>query len=611
MILNTNQRKKKLDRETANCDWLELRSARVPGTMRNRMSACIVLLFAVFTLSAQTPSAAVPGQLARPSVPHFRDVSQEAGLSTLPHTNLDRRSVIETMGGGGVAFLDCENTGKLDIAVVNDSSIDRYLAGGDPMITLYRQDGNGETLHFTDVTAAAGLTTRGWATGIAVADYDNDGLPDIYVTGYGHNVLYHNLGGCKFADVTAKAGVGGGGFSAGAAWADYDRDGFVDLYVARYVSTDPRHLPDPKKTVYKNALTELPDKMPGETNFLYRNRGDGTFEEVAAKAGVQNTQKAHGMGICWGDFDGDGWPDLYVTNDAYSNFMFHNKRAGAFEEIGIYSGTAYGEMGQTYGNMACDFADLDHTGRFDLFVTRFADQPASLYMNDGHNEFHDVADRAGIAAPTTPLVKWGANFADFDNSGWRDILMASGNFSTLLNGAPGEPPFAEPIELFLNETNGKFREVAAAAGLNAGPLQSRRGTAVGDVNNDGRLDILVFNAGAPPSLFLNETRNDNHWITLRLVGTKSNRMAIGARVTVTVGAVNQADEVRAGGSYLSTSDPRLHFGLGSAASFDRIEVSWPSGLLEQFPAGSGDRFVSLVEGSGAALPSGQAPPKEK
>ena len=579
--------------------------------MRNRTSACVVLLFSAFILSAQTPSVAVPKQLAQPSVPHFRDVSAEAGLGTVPHTNLDRRYVIETMSGGGVAFLDCDNNGKLDIAVVNDSSIDRYLAGGDPMITLYRQDGNGKTLHFTDVTAAAGLTTKGWATGIAVADYDNDGLPDIYVTGYGHNVLYHNLGGCKFADVTAKAGVGGGGFSAGAAWADYDRDGFVDLYVARYVFSDPRHLPDPQRMVYKNALAELPDKMTGETNLLYRNRGDGTFEEVAAKAGVQNTQKAHGMGICWGDFDGNGWPDLFVTNDAYSNFLFHNKRVGTFEDIGLYSGTALGEMGQTYGNMACDFADLDHNGRFDLFVTRFADQPASLYINDGHNQFHDVADRAGIAAPTSPLVKWGTNFADFDNSGWQDLLMASGNFSTLLDGVPGEPPFVEPIELFLNETNGKFLEVAAAAGLNAGPLQSRRGTAVGDVNNDGRLDILVFNVGAPPSLFLNETRNDNHWITLHLVGTKSNRMAIGARVTVTTGNVNQVDEVRAGGSYLSTSDPRLHFGLGSAASFDRIEVLWPSGLLEQFPGGPGDRFLSLVEGSGTALPSGQAPPKEK
>ncbi len=579
--------------------------------MRNRTSECIVLLFSVCTLSAQIPAAAVPKQLAQPSVPHFRDVSQEVGLRTIPHTNLDRRYVIETMSGGGVAFLDCDNNGKLDIAVVNDSSIDRYLAGGDPMITLYREDGNEKAPHFTDVTAAAGLTTKGWATGVAVADYDNDGLPDIYVTGYGHNVLYHNLGGCRFSDVTAKAGVGGGGFSAGAAWADYDRDGFVDLYVARYVSTDPRHLPDPQRKVYKSVLTELPGTMPGETNFLYRNRGDGTFEEVAAKSGVQNTQRAHGMGICWGDFDGDGWPDLYVTNDGYRNFLFHNRRTGTFEDIGLYSGTAYGEMGQTFGNMACDVADLEHNGRFDLVVTRFAGQPASLYINDGHNEFQDVADRAGIAAPTLPLVKWGANFADFDNSGWQDLFIASGNFSTLLNGVPGEPPFVEPIELFLNETNGKFREVAAATGLNAGPLESRRGTALGDVNNDGRLDILVFNVGAPPSLFLNETRNDNHWITLHLVGTKSNRMAIGARVAVITGNVEQLDEVRAGGSYLSTSDPRLHFGLGSAAAFDRIEVLWPSGLFEQFPGGLGDRFVSLVEGSGTALHAGQDLLKEK
>jgi enediyne biosynthesis protein E4 len=570
----------------------------------------MTLLFSGFALGAQTSSVTVPGPLVQPSVPHFRDVSAEAGLLTVPHTNLDRRYVIETMSGGGVAFLDCENNGKLDIAVVNDSSIERYLAGGDTMITLYQQDGNGKSLHFTDVTATAGLTTRGWATGIAVADYDNDGLPDIYVTGYGHNVLYHNLGGCKFADVTAKAGVGGGGFSAGAAWADYDRDGFVDLYVARYVSTDPRHLPDPQQKAYKNVLTELPNNMPGETNLLYRNRGDGTFEEVAGKTGVQNTQKAHGMGICWGDFDGDGWPDLFVTNDAYNNFLFHNKRGGAFEDIGVYSGTAFGEMGQTFGNMACDYADLEHNGRFDLFVTRFAGQPASLYMNEGHDEFHDVADRAGIAVPTSPLVKWGASFADFDNSGWHDLFMASGNFSTLLDGVPGEPPFVEPIELFLNQTNGTFREVADAAGLNVGQLKSRRGTALGDVNNDGRLDVLVFNVGAPPSLFLNETKNDNHWITLHLVGTKSNRMAIGARVTVTTGNVKQVDEVRAGGSYLSTSDPRLHFGLGSSASFDRIDVLWPSGLIEQFPGGLGDRSISLVEGTGKALAAGQAPAKK-
>jgi hypothetical protein len=577
--------------------------------MSIRTSASLLLLVSAFPLGAQTPPAPSPKPLAQPSIPHFRDLSADVGLRTIPHTNLDRRYVIETMSGGGVAFLDCNNDGKLAIAVVNDSTIDRYLAGGDPMITLYRQNGPANTLHFADATTAAGLSTKGWATGIAVADYDNDGLPDIYVTGYGHNVLYHNLGGCKFEDVTAKAGVAGANFSAGAAWADYDRDGFVDLYVARYVSTDPLHLPDPHRTIYKNILTELPDRMPGQTNLLYRNRGDGTFEEVAAKAGVQNPNNAHGMGICWADLDADGWPDLYVTNDASNNFQFRNKHDGTFEDVGLYSGTAYGEMGQTFGNMACDVADLNHTGRFDIFVTRFAAQPASLYTNDGQNEFHDAADRAGLAAPTTPLVKWGTNFADFDNSGWLDLLMASGNFSILLDGAPGEPPFVEPIELFLNQTDGTFREVAAKTGLNAGPPQSRRGTALGDVRNNGRLDVLVFNVGAPPSLFLNETKNDNHWITLHLVGTKSNRMAIGARVTVTTGNVTQTDEVRAGSSYLSTSDPRLHFGLGTAVSFDRIQVQWPSGLIEQFPPAPANQFITLTEGHGSKLPPTQLPPK--
>ncbi|MGC9197983.1 MAG: CRTAC1 family protein [Acidobacteriaceae bacterium] len=559
---------------------------------------------AIRAQAAPTRTAASTSEpLAQPSVPHFRDVAAAVGLRTVPHTKLDRRAIIETMSGGGVAFLDCDNDGKLDIAVVNDSSIDGYLAGGDPMITLYHQDGAGKTLHFTDITKAAGLTTKGWANGIAVADYDNDGLPDIFVTGYGHNVLYHNLGGCRFEDVTAKAGVAGGGFSVGAAWADYDHDGFVDLFVSRYVDTDPRHLPTPNQAVYKGTLTQLPDAMHGETDLLYHNRGDGTFEEVAAKAGVENQEKAHGMGVLWGDFSGDGWPDLFVTNDGSLNFLFQNHGNGTFEEIGLSAGVGAGDMGQIYGNMAGDAADIDHNGRLDLFVTRFAHQPASLYMNDGNETFHDAASEAGIAVRSTAPVKWGTNFADFDNSGWQDILMASGNFSSLLDKEPGEPPFGEPIELFLNRTNGTFKEVGDATALNSGPLQSRRGTAVGDVNNDGKLDILVFNVGAPPSLFVNETRNDNHWITLRLMGTKSNRMAIGARVTVTTGSIKQMAEVRSGSSYLSSSDPRLHFGVGSAGKIDRIEVAWPSGLTESFQNVAVDRFLTLREGTGSALPA--------
>jgi enediyne biosynthesis protein E4 len=526
----------------------------------------------------------------------FRDIGPEAGLTTVPQTTTKRRYIVDTMNGGGVALFDCNNDGKLDIAVVRDSSIERNLAGGDLMVTLYKQDGTGNKLHFTDITASSGMLTRGWATGLAVADFDNDGLPDLYVTGYGHNVLYHNLGNCKFEDVTAKAGVGGGGFSVGAAWADYDRDGHVDLFVARYVSTDVRHLPDPKTTLYKGVLVELPDGMPGDTDLLYRNRGDGTFEEVAKKAGVSNAQKLHGMGVVWGDYDDDGWPDLFVTNDGAYNYMFHNLRNGTFEEIGLPSGTASGEDGQVYGNMAADFGDFDHDGKLDLIVTRYGRQPASLFRNQGHDEFLDVAYKTGLAAKTFWPVKWGTGFGDFDNDGWPDIVIACGNFSSLLNGLPDEPPFKEPLQLFRNNKGQSFQEIADQAGLNDGPAQSRRGTAFGDVNNDGNLDALVFNVAGPPSLFLNETRNQNHRILLRLIGTKSNRMAIGARVTVTTADTVQVEEVRGGGSYLSSNDTRLHFGLGRSTSITNLEVRWPSGLVQKFQNVSADAIYNLTEG---------------
>ncbi len=252
----------------------------------------------------------------KPAV-RFRDIATQAGLTTVPHSSSYRRYVLDTMAGGGIALFDCDNEGKLDIALVNDSTIDQYMNGGDFMITLYHQDPDSPTPHFTDITRAAGLTTKGWGMGIAVGDYDNDGLPDLYLTGYDHNVLYHNLGGCKFEDVTKKAGLEVGGFSTGAAWADYNGDGFLDLFVARYVHTDVHHLPNPAKSAgYKGVLVELPDTMEGETDFLFRNRGDGTFEDVSEKAGVNDPHKLHGMGVVWGDYDGDGWPDLFVTNDS-------------------------------------------------------------------------------------------------------------------------------------------------------------------------------------------------------------------------------------------------------------------------------------------------------
>ena len=541
------------------------------------------------------------------SLIRFRDVAQEVGLTTVPQTTTKRRYIVDTMNGGGVALFDCNNDGKLDIAVVRDSSIERNLAGGDLMVTLYQQDGTGNKIHFSDVTASSGMLTKGWATGLAVADFDNDGLPDLYVSGYGHNVLYHNLGGCKFEDVSAKAGVAGGGFSAGAAWADYDRDGNVDLFVARYVSTDVHHLPDPKTTLYKGVLVELPDGMPGETDLLYRNRGDGTFEEVSKKAGVSNPQKLHGMGVVWGDYDGDGWPDLFVTNDGAYNYLFHNLRNGTFDEIGLASGTASGEDGQVYGNMAADFGDFDRDGKLDLFVTRYGRQPASLFWNQGHDEFADLASRVGLSAKTFWPVKWGSGFGDFDNDGWPDILIASGNFSSLLDGLPDEPPYKEPLQLFRNLGDKSFEEIADKSGMNAGPAQSRRGTAFGDVNNDGNLDVLVFNVAGPPSLFLNETKNHNHRILLRLIGVRSNKMAIGARVIVTTADAAQVDEVRGGGSYLSSNDTRLHFGLGKSTSIRNLEVRWPSGSIQSFHDLACDALYEVTEGQSirktASLPA--------
>jgi len=576
------------------------------GCITLLVSGCIVVPsgFGQAASGATQPSARGGSKTGRTeskavSTISFRDISREAGLTTVPHSSTDRRYIVETMGGGGIALFDCDNDGRLDIAVVNDTTIDRYLASGDPMVTLYHQDGSGEHIHFTDITKAAGLTTRGWGMAIAVGDYDNDGLPDLYVTGYGHNVLYHNLGGCRFENVTDRAGVKLGGFSTGAAWADYDRDGHIDLFVARYVHVDLRHLPTltPKAEADATDMLEVPDKMEGEIDFLLRNRGDGTFEDVSVKAAVDNQAKLHGMGVVWGDYDNDGWPDLLVANDDGANYLYHNLGNGSFEDEGTTTGVAYGPNGEVFGNMAGDFGDFDRDGRLDLIATRYRRQPVSLYRND-QIAFTDIATQKGLARDTQATVKWGVGFGDFDNDGWPDILIANGNFSSLVEALATEPKFREPIQLFRNIEGRLFEDVANQAGLNAGPLQSRRGTAFGDINNDGNLDFVVFNAGGPPSLFINETRNANHRVLFRLVGSKSNRMAIGARVAVSAGGMTQIDEVRGGGSYNSSSDTRLHFGLGGEAIMSKIEVHWPSGLHQEFQNVPSDAIYEIDEEQG-------------
>jgi hypothetical protein len=529
----------------------------------------------------------------------FREISRQAGLTTMPHSSTERRFIVETMGGGGIALLDCDNDGKLDIAVVNDTTIGRYLAGGDPMITLYHQDGRGRDIHFTDMTRQAGLTTRGWGMAIAVGDYDNDGRPDLYVTGYGHNVLYHNLGGCKFEDVSERAGVKSGGFSTGAAWADYDGDGRLDLFVDRYVHVDLHHLPEltPVAAADATSMLQLPDKMEGETDFLLRNRGDGTFEDVSKKAGVSDLAKLHGMGVEWGDYDDDGKPDLFVTNDAGPNYLYHNLGAGRFEDTGVTTGAAFGPNGEIFGNMAGDFGDFNRDGRLDLITTRYSRQPVSLYENEQLG-FIDVAGETGLARATMMPVKWGTGFGDFDNDGWPDMVIANGNFSSLMDRLKTEAKFREPLQLFRNLQGHSFEDVSNEAGLNAGLLQSRRGIALGDINNDGNLDFVAFNVDGPPSLFINETRNANHRVLFHLVGSKSNRMAIGARVTLNAGGMMQVDEVRGGGGYNSSNDTRLHFGLGEAAVMSKVEVRWPSGLRQEFQNVPADAIYQIDEGRG-------------
>ena len=543
-------------------------------------------------------SAPLTGQAAPTAPIRFQDISAQAGLTTVPYSSMKQRYVVESTSGG-VGLFDCDNDGKLDIAVVNDSTIDSARHGGDPMVTLYHQDAN---LRFTDITKAAGLTRRGWGMGVAVGDYDNDGLPDLYVTGYGGNVLYHNLGNCRFEDVTDRAGVRGGAFGTGAAWADYDRDGQLDLFVSRYVRTDLDHLPTAETNApnffHKGIRVESPWTMSGESDLLFHNRGGGTFEEVSKRAGVSDPEHRDGLGVVWGDYDNDGWPDLYVANDAGPNFLYRNRHDGTFEEVAMLSGVALGAEGQQFGSMGVDFGDFDHDGQLDIVVANYADQPKELYWNRGTLGFIDLTWASHIGKSSLPYVSWGTGFVDLDNDGLPDILMANGHIYPEVDTVPNEVKYREPFLLFHNLGNRVFEEMAATSGLNDGALQSRRGVAFGDINNDGNIDFVVFNVGAPPSLFINETKNSNHRVLFKLVGKRSNRAAIGARVTVSTAGRSQFDEVRGGSSYLSSNDQRLHFGLASDAVMEKVEIRWPNGTVETLRNVAADAIYTLVESEG-------------
>jgi enediyne biosynthesis protein E4 len=581
--------------------------------MRPALTAILLFAFTNPMTSQSMPPATTtpPSRLEKQSpapkptpVPIFRDIAGQSGL-TAPHiSSREKYYVIESMSGG-IGLFDCDNDGKLDIVMVNGSTVDRYKNNdGDPLVTLWHQDAD---LKFTDVTEKAGLTRKGWGMGVAVADFDNDGNLDLFITGYGGNALYRNKGNCTFEDVTDKAGVRGGGLSTGAAWADYDRDGNVDLFVSRYVHVDINNLPafgSTKFCQFKGAPVQCgPWGMEGETDLLYHNRGDGTFEEVSKKAGVNDPEKYYGLGATWGDYDNDGWPDLFVADDATPNYLYHNNHNGTFTDEAMVGGIALNSEGQALGSMGVTWGDYDHSGRLSMFITEFADQPNTLYRNLGSSKsgsggFEDVAMTSHLGQPSLPLVGWGTSFFDMDNDGWLDLFVANGHVYPQMDTVKGSAAYAEPMLLHRNLRNGTFEEVSKAAGLADMPLKSRRGAAFGDIANNGNIDIVVLNVGEPPSLLVNTNKVENHRVLFHLTGTKSNRAAIGARITIHAGGMTQFDEVRGGGSYLSQNDLRLHFGLGSATKIDSVEVRWPSGKTEILKDVSADKIYSIVEGQG-------------
>lgn len=534
------------------------------------------------------------------AAPHFEDIGRQAGLNVAHISSPDKRYIVESVSGG-IGLLDCDGDGNLDIVVVNGSNVDRYRRqGGDPLVTLYHQDAN---LKFSDITQQAGLTHKGWGMGVAVADYDNDGRPDLYVTGYGGNALYHNRGNCRFEDVTEKAGVAGGGLSLGAAWGDYDRDGRVDLFVSRYVHVDMDKLPelgsDEKFCRFRGVLVQCgPWGMQGEGDFLFRNRGDGTFGEVSQKAGVDDKHHYYGMGVVWGDYDNDGWPDLYVADDAGPNYLYRNQHNGTFEEVGLMLGTDLSGDGQELGSMGVDLGDYDHAGRLHVFVTEFVDQSDTLYHNNGSDGFADVSWNSQIAQPSHPYVGWGTGFFDMDNDGWLDIFVANGHVYPQVDTIPNAAHFKQPMLLFRNNRNGTFDESGAAAGFSDIAMRSRRGAAFGDINNDGCVDIVTLNVSETPSLLLNHCQNGNHRVLFHLLATRSNRLAIGARVTVRTGKITQFSEVKGGSSYISQNDLRQHFGLEKSEKMDEVTVRWPNGQTESFRDVAADFIYTIVEGEG-------------
>ena len=540
-------------------------------------------------VAAQLFTPAAAGQ--QPTGPRFTDITEQAGVSFKHVSSPEKRYIVESMSGG-VALFDYDNDGRLDIYFVNSLTVDLVKTKGKTRSLLYRNRGDGT---FADVTDKAGVGDVGWGMGVAVADYNNDGFEDLYVTCVGPNRLFKNNGDGTFADVTEKAGVADPRWSAGATFFDYDADGNLDLFVANYVAFDFNNLPEfgkGKLCQYKGIPVQCgPRGLPGDGDSLYRNNGDGTFTDVTKKAGVGDANGFYGMQPVASDFDEDGLVDLFVANDSTPNFHYKNNGDGTFKEVGFTSGLAVNENGSEQGSMGVAVGDYNHDGRLDLFVTNFDDDYNTLYRNDGRGSFTDVSHAARVAAVSLPFVGWGTKFFDYDNDGWCDLFVANGHVY------PQIPSYQQRNFIHRNNRDGTFADTPAPLGALAGEKRVGRGAAFGDLDNDGDVDIVLNNLDGAAQVLRNDGGAHNA-VLVKLVGVKGNRGGVGARVKVVAGDVVQLDEVRSGDSYLSQSDARLHFGLEKRTKIDLIEVRWPGGAVERVTGASANKILTIREGRG-------------
>lgn len=501
---------------------------------------------------------------------------------------------------GGVVIFDYDGDGWPDIYFTNAPTIAMALKGQSSLGALYHNNHDGT---FTDMTQKAHLTKACLAMGGAVGDYDNDGWPDLYITCLGGNILYHNNGDGTFTDVTAKAGVADGRWSAGAAFGDYDGDGYVDLMVANYVDFHLDDLPSfgsQPYCKYRGVDVQCgPRGLKGAGDTLFHNNGNGTFTDVSKAAGADDAHGYYGLGVVWSDLSGTGRPDIYVTNDSTPNYLYRNLGNGKFDEIGYESGTALSGDGSEQASMGIAVGDYNHSGRLSLFVTNFENENDDLYRNDGGDYFTEVSYPSGLAFSALPWVKWGTAFADLDNDGWLDLITGTGHVYPQVDQIPGESGYREPLLLNFNNKDGTFCDASDEAGPALQERRVSRGLAVGDLFNDGNIDVVVNDLDGAPVLLRNHGIAGRHWISFELAGTRSNRLALNARVIVSAGGMTQTSEVRSGGSYLSQNDVRLHFGLGSAAKVDKVEVRWPSGTVDRIGSLPADHFYYLLEGHGS------------